>query len=360
MTSLEPSSYGVVVVPQSPTLLLTVLLQPGMMLLAYLVGRLTRRVLQRWHTTLSSSAATLTALLGLWGGLAVGAWVFTENYLWAPRLLVCALATAVTVIIITSFVAPGLQRDVDPVDARVAPEPLDLAGGEFARGRGGRLHGLLAAHGPAQNGQGLGVADGPRRRRPLGQALVHQGPHLLDQARVEDRPGARIDAGVEGGALGVAEGGVVVEADLAVQGDDAAVGGFDQGVDLHERGVLGGEDLPETLDDDDNVVGQGAGLEAGGLDDPVGDLRGDALERVDADAGQGLGPDGPRHEGQDLLALDERGAAGGGDGLHGGDPGNDLDLDLDAPRHQVAQVREGREHRCVADGGERDPLPVLV
>ena len=122
MTSLEPSSYGVVVVPQSPTLLLTVLLQPGMMLLAYLVGRLTRRVLRRWHTTLSSSAATLTALLGLWGGLAVGAWVFTENYLWAPRLLVCALATAVTVIIITSFVATWLQREpeLEPIAAVAA------------------------------------------------------------------------------------------------------------------------------------------------------------------------------------------------------------------------------------------------
>mgnify|MGYP000903030996 FL=1 len=119
MTSLEPSSYGVVVVPQSPTLLLTVLLQPGMMLLAYLVGRLTRRVLQRWHTTLSSSAATLTALLGLWGGLAVGTWIFTEDYLWAPRLLVCALATAVMVIIITSFVATWLQREpeLEPIAA---------------------------------------------------------------------------------------------------------------------------------------------------------------------------------------------------------------------------------------------------
>ena len=122
MTSLEPSSYGVVVVPQSPTLLLTVLLQPGMMLLAYLVGRLTRRVLQRWHTTLSSSAATLTALLGLWGGLAVGTWIFTEDYLWAPRLLVCALATAVTVIIITSFVATWLQREpeLEPIAAVAA------------------------------------------------------------------------------------------------------------------------------------------------------------------------------------------------------------------------------------------------
>ena len=41
----------------------------------------------------------------------MGAWVFTEDYLWAPRLLVCALATAVTVIIITSFVATWLQRE---------------------------------------------------------------------------------------------------------------------------------------------------------------------------------------------------------------------------------------------------------
>ena len=111
MTSLEPSSYGVVVVPPSPTLLLTVLLQPGMMLLAYLVGRLTRRVLQRWHTTLSSSAATLTALLGLWGGLALGAWFLEEDYLWAPRLLVCAVATAVGVIVLTSAVAAWLQHE---------------------------------------------------------------------------------------------------------------------------------------------------------------------------------------------------------------------------------------------------------
>jgi len=111
VTPLESITDDVIVVPQSPILLLTVLLQPGMMLLAYLVGRLTRRVLRRWHTTLSSSAATLTALLGLWGGLAVGTWIFTEDYLWAPRLLVCALATAVMVIIITSFVATWLQRE---------------------------------------------------------------------------------------------------------------------------------------------------------------------------------------------------------------------------------------------------------
>ena len=111
MTPLESATDDVIVVPQSPILLLTVLLQPGMMLLAWLVGRLTRSVLRRWGTSLSSSAATLTALLGLWGGLALGAWFFEEDYLWAPRLLVCAVATAVGVIVLTSAVAAWLQHE---------------------------------------------------------------------------------------------------------------------------------------------------------------------------------------------------------------------------------------------------------
>ncbi len=118
---------------------------------------------------------------------------------------------------------------------------------------------------------------------------------------------ARASRGVGGGVVdelgvgGVTEAGVVVESDLAVQGDDAAVGGLDQGVDLHEGGVLGGEDLPEALDDGGDLVGQGPGLKAGGLNDPVGDLGGDALERVDADAGQGLGALG--REGLDVHAA---------------------------------------------------------
>ena len=83
--ALESAAEDAIIIPQSPILLFTVLLQPGMMLLAYLVGRLTRRILQRWGTSLSSSAATLTALLGLWGGLALGAWLFDEDYLWRRR-----------------------------------------------------------------------------------------------------------------------------------------------------------------------------------------------------------------------------------------------------------------------------------
>ena len=54
--ALESAAEDAIIIPQSPILLFTVLLQPGMMLLAYLVGRLTRRILQRWGTSLSSSA----------------------------------------------------------------------------------------------------------------------------------------------------------------------------------------------------------------------------------------------------------------------------------------------------------------
>ena len=73
--ALESAAEDAIIIPQSPILLFTVLLQPGMMLLAYLVGRLTRRILQRWGTSLSSSGATVTGLVGLWGGLALGAWL---------------------------------------------------------------------------------------------------------------------------------------------------------------------------------------------------------------------------------------------------------------------------------------------
>ena len=109
--ALESAAEDAIIIPQSPILLFTVLLQPGMMMLAYLVGRLTRRILQRWGTSLSSSAATLTALLGLWGGLALGAWLFDEDYLWATRMLICAVATAVGVIVLTSAVAAWLQHE---------------------------------------------------------------------------------------------------------------------------------------------------------------------------------------------------------------------------------------------------------
>lgn len=124
VVDLEPN-------PQSPVLLFTVLLQPGMLLLAYLVGRLTRRLMRHWHASLSSSAATLTALVGLWGGLALGAWLFDEDFLWAPRLLISGVGTAVVVILVTAVVVTRLQHEpalepITDVAARGESESLEF------------------------------------------------------------------------------------------------------------------------------------------------------------------------------------------------------------------------------------------
>ena len=68
-----------------------------------------------------------------------------------------------------------------------------------------------------------------------------------------------------------------------------------------------------------------------------------------------VGPDGGRHEGEDLAALGQRGGARGGQGLHGGDAGHELVVDVGhAPGECGAQIAEGGEDGRVADGGEGD------
>ena len=86
----------------------------------------------------------------------------------------------------------------------------------------------------------------------------------------------------------MAEGGVVVQRDLAVQSQDGAVGGG-QRVDFHQGGVLGGEDLPQPGDDVGDAGGGEPGLEAGRLDDARGDFVRYAGQGVDGDAGERLG-----------------------------------------------------------------------
>ena len=88
---------------------------------------------------------------------------------------------------------------------------------------------------------------------------------------------------MEGRVLGVPEGRVVVERDLAVQGQDGAVRGEREGVDLHEGGVLGGDDLPQAHDDLGDPGGRGAGLEARRPDDLRGDVVGEAGQGIDGD-----------------------------------------------------------------------------
>ena len=86
----------------------------------------------------------------------------------------------------------------------------------------------------------------------------------------------------------VAELRVVVEGDLAVQGEDRAVAGLHQRVHLDEGGVLLLEDLPELLDDLGDVGAQLLG-EARLGDDLLGGLGVDAGQRGDGHLGEGLG-----------------------------------------------------------------------
>lgn len=97
--------------PESPDLLLTTLFQPGMLLAAFVVGRLTQHVIRRWNVRLSTAAATLTALIGLWSGLAGGAWFFPADNLWAPSLLGSAVAVATVAITATAFIVTKVQHE---------------------------------------------------------------------------------------------------------------------------------------------------------------------------------------------------------------------------------------------------------
>lgn len=86
------------------------LVQPASLLIAYLIGALMRRVLpQRVH--LSTSSATLTALIGLWAGMATGSWLFREEHVWAPRIIAAAALVAAVVVVITAVVLSRIQHE---------------------------------------------------------------------------------------------------------------------------------------------------------------------------------------------------------------------------------------------------------
>ncbi|WP_172120654.1 AlbA family DNA-binding domain-containing protein [Actinomyces faecalis] len=108
------------IAPRSPDLLFTVLVQPAALVIAYLVGVLMRRVLpQRVH--LSRSSATLTALIGMWAGMATGSWLFREEHVWAPRIVAAAALVAAVVVAVTALVLSRLQHEPPlPPIARVA------------------------------------------------------------------------------------------------------------------------------------------------------------------------------------------------------------------------------------------------
>ena len=100
--------------------------------------------------------------------------------------------------------------------------------------------------------------------------------------------GSSADLSASAVVVGVPEVGVLVQRHLAVQGDDLALGGLHQRVDLDQGGVLALVHLAEQLQHAGDLGGV-VTVEPGGGDDLVGLGLVDADVRVDRDPGQRLG-----------------------------------------------------------------------
>ena len=100
--------------PQNPDLLRWIGIQVLLLVIAWVIGVVVRRLLAS-RMTMSTASATLTGLGGLWGGLLVAGWIFSSSDMWRPAMLgVAALVAAIVVVIVSLIVAylhprPGLE-----------------------------------------------------------------------------------------------------------------------------------------------------------------------------------------------------------------------------------------------------------
>ena len=95
--------------PANPILIWWVIAQPLLLLLSFLVGRLTRFLL-RGRVSVSGAAATLIALVGLWLGLLLAGWIFDEGDLFSFKMLATSCGVAVVVLVATSAVLARVQH----------------------------------------------------------------------------------------------------------------------------------------------------------------------------------------------------------------------------------------------------------
>src|SRR6476661_661289 len=182
--------------------------------------------------------------------------------------------------------------DEHRLDLLVAEDDVQAVGHDLGRGAATDVE---EVGGLGRAGELLtGVGDDVERRHDQARAVADDadGAVELDVVEALGLRGSleRVGRGLvlERLVVGVAEVGVLVERDLAVEGDDVAFLGLHQRVDLHERGVLVAVDLPEPLQDGGDLRA-GLGVEPCGLDDLGGLGRVDAGVGVDRDAREGLG-----------------------------------------------------------------------
>ena len=111
---MEPTNGSFV--PASPDLIWMVFIQQVLVLIAWLIGVVVRRVLKN-RMTMSTASATLTGLAGLWGGLVLAGWIFDSGDLWKPGMIGVAALVALVVVIVVSLIAAYLhpRPGLDPI-----------------------------------------------------------------------------------------------------------------------------------------------------------------------------------------------------------------------------------------------------
>src|SRR3954454_11349849 len=183
---------------------------------------------------------------------------------------------------------PAEHVDEHALDLRVAQDDVQTVGHDLGRGAAadvqevGRLDPARLLAGVRDDVQGAHDEPG----------AVADDPYLAVQLDVVEALLLRGCLKRVGGGLvlellvaGVPEAGVVVERDLAVDGDDRAVLGLHQRVNLDQGGVLVAVHVPEALHDAGDLV-LDVVVEARRVDDLAGLGLVDPDDRVDLDPGQ--------------------------------------------------------------------------
>ena len=102
--------------PQNPDLLRWIGVQVLLLVIAWVIGMVVRRLLAS-RMTMSTASATLTGLGGLWGGLLVAGWIFSSSDMWRPAMIGVAAAVALVVVVIVSLIVAYLhpRPGLDPI-----------------------------------------------------------------------------------------------------------------------------------------------------------------------------------------------------------------------------------------------------
>lgn len=101
------------------TVIVVALALPVVLLIAFLLGQLARRLL-RGRVRLTTGTTTVLGVLGMSGGLLIAALVFREPHLWSPGVLLLALA--MTMLLLAIFAA--LAAHWQPPTSRAAVDEL--------------------------------------------------------------------------------------------------------------------------------------------------------------------------------------------------------------------------------------------